>query len=103
MAERLPDQQARQGSRGKPVLYVLIASSVLLAVATVGLLAWNGAKAPKEYPSQSQDAARKEVTGSVTGRSNEPSSSNSSRVPAGNPAYPVPAVPNANSDAKPSR
>ena len=99
MAEQLPPEGARQGSRGKPVLYVLIASLVLLAVATVGLLAWNSANSPKDYPSQSQDAARKEITG----RSNEPSSSNSSQAPAGNPAYPAPAVPDANSAPKANR
>ncbi|HEV7439424.1 MAG TPA: hypothetical protein VGN94_07325 [Methylobacterium sp.] len=96
MVERLPEQNARQGSRGKPVLYVLIASLVLLAIATVGLLTWNGAKSPNDYASQSQDASRKEVTGSVTGQSNAPASSNSGSVPAANPAYPQPAQPNAN-------
>ncbi|WP_336485550.1 hypothetical protein [Methylobacterium nigriterrae] len=96
MVERLPDEKARQGSRGKPVLYVLVASLVLLAIATVGLLTWNGAKSPNDYASQSQDASRREVTGSVTGQSNAPSSSNSGNVPAANPAYPQPAQPSAN-------
>ncbi|AWN41682.1 hypothetical protein U8607_09005 [Methylobacterium durans] len=100
MAERLPEENARQGSRGKPVLYVLLASLVLLAIATVGLLTWNGANAPKDYASQSQDASRKEVTGSVTGKSNAPASSNSGGVPTENPAYPQPAQPNASGNAR---
>ncbi|RZK91521.1 MAG: hypothetical protein EOO66_11785 [Methylobacterium sp.] len=96
MVEKLPNQNARQGERGKSVLWVLVGSLVLLAVATIGLLTWNGANAPKDYASQSQDASRKEITGSVTGSSNAPASSNSGAVPAGNPTYPQPAQPNAN-------
>jgi flagellar basal body-associated protein FliL len=95
MAERLNQQESRQGERGKPVLWVLVASLVLLAIATVGLLTWNGATSPKDYPSQSQDASRREVTGSVNG-SSTPSNSNSTAVPGGNPSYPQPAQPNAN-------
>ncbi|GJE58639.1 hypothetical protein [Methylobacterium trifolii] len=93
MAEKLNDQKARQGERGKPALWVLVASLVLVAVAAVVLLTWNGANAPKDYASQSQDASRKEVTGSVTGQSNAPSSGNTSGVPAGNPAYPQKSTP----------
>jgi flagellar basal body-associated protein FliL len=96
MAERLNEQESRQGERGKSMLWVLVASLVLLAVATVGLLTWNGANAPKDYASQSQDASRREVTGSVNGQPSG-SSSNSTGVPGGNPAYPQPAQPNANS------
>ena len=92
MAEQLPAQDARQGTRGKPALYVLIASMVMLVVATVGLLAWNHVKSPNIYNDKSQASAR----GVVAGQSNDTSSANSSRVPAGNPAYPVPAVRNAN-------
>jgi flagellar basal body-associated protein FliL len=76
MAEKLNQQESRQGERGKPVLWVLVASLVLLAIATVGLLTWNGANSPKDYASQSQDASRREVTGY--------------------PSYPQPAQPNAN-------
>ena len=96
MVEKLPNQSARQGERGKSMLWVLVGSLVLLAVATIGLLTWNGANAPKDYASQSQDASRKEVTGSVTGSGNAPSSSSTSGVPAGNPSYPQPAQPTAN-------
>jgi flagellar basal body-associated protein FliL len=99
MAERLKPQDSRQGERGKPVLWVLVASLVLLAIATVGLLTWNSANAPKDYASQSQDASRKEVTGSVNGQSGGAPASNSSGVPGGNPSYPQPAQPNANGGA----
>lgn len=96
MAEKLNPQESRQGQRGKPVLWVLVGSLVLLAIATVGLLTWNGANSPKDYASQSQDASRREVTGSVTGQSGSAAPSNSSAVPGGNPSYPQPAQPNAN-------
>ena len=100
MAERLNPQDSRQGERGKPVLWVLVASLVLLAIATVGLLTWNSANSPKDYASQSQDASRREVTGSVNGQSGAASSSNSTAVPGGNPSYPQPAQPGANGAAK---
>ncbi|MDB5646933.1 hypothetical protein [Methylobacterium sp.] len=96
MADNLHGQEARQGKRGKPVLYVLIASLVLLGIALAGLMTWQGASSPKDYASQSTDAARKEVTGSVNGSSNATSSSNTSGTPAANPAYPAPAQPAAN-------
>lgn len=96
MTENLNNTEARQGQRGKPVLGVLLGSLALLAVALVGLMMWNGANAPKDYASQSQDASRQEVTGSVNGKSNAPSSANSGGVPAENPAYPQPSQPSAN-------
>ncbi len=83
---------ARQGAKGRPVLYVLLGSLALLAVAMVALLGWNGANAPKDYASQSQDASRQQITGSPNG-SGGTSSANSAGVPAGNPAYPAPAEP----------
>ena len=95
MPEIVPEQQARQGAKGKPVLYVLIASLVLLAIAITGLMTWQGAQSPPDYAGKSQDAARGEVTGSVGGGTTAPSS-NSSNVPASNPAYPAPAQSSAN-------
>ncbi|GBU16177.1 MULTISPECIES: hypothetical protein [Methylobacterium] len=92
MAERLPETDARQGSKGKPMLFVLITSLLLLGIATAGLLTWQGTKSPNDYASRSQDAARGEVTGSVSGQPGS-ASTNSSNVPAGNPAYPSPAQP----------
>lgn len=97
MAERLNPQDSRQGERGKSMLWVLVASLVLLAIATVGLLTWNGANSPKDYASQSQDAARREVTGSVGGQSGGASSG--AGVPSGNPTYPQPAQPSADGSA----
>lgn len=95
MAEKLTSVDARQAQRGKPVLWVLLGSLVLMAVAAIGLLTWNGANSPKDYASQSQDASRKEITGSVTGQGGT-STSNTTAVPGGNPAYPQPAQQNAN-------
>ena len=99
MVEKLNQQESRQGERGKPVLWVLVASLVLLAIATVGLLTWNGSNSPKDYASQSQDASRREVTGSVNGQSSGSSPSNSTGVPGGNPSYPQPAQPGVNGGA----
>ncbi len=99
MAEKLTTTEGRQGERNsKPVLWVLLGSLALLAVATIGLLTWNGANSPKDWASQSQDASRKEITGSVTGTGGT-STSNSTAVPGGNPSYPQPAQKSAN-DAK---
>jgi hypothetical protein len=99
--ERVPEQSARQGKRGKPVLYVLLASLALLGVAIAGLMTWQGANSPKDRPTLSQDASRQEVTGSVTGSTNTTSSANSGNVPAANPAYPSPAQQNANGGTNP--
>ncbi len=99
MVEKLTPTEGRQGQRGKPVLYVLLGSLALLAVAMVGLMTWNGANSPKDWASQSQDASRKEITGSVTGTSS-PSSGNATSVPSDNPAYPQPAQKGANGEAK---
>ncbi|MBY0295215.1 MAG: hypothetical protein K2X71_04115 [Methylobacterium sp.] len=86
--------EARQGAKGKPVLYVLLGSLALLAIAMVALLSWNGTNAPKDYASQSQDASRAQITGSADGKGNASNpSANSGGVPAGNPAYPQPSAP----------
>lgn len=95
MPEIVPEKQARQGAKGKPVLYVLIASLVLLAIAITGLMTWQGANAPPDHAAKSQNSSRGEVTGSVNGGTNAPSS-NTGNVPASNPSYPNPAQPSAN-------
>lgn len=94
MPKIVSDARARQGGSGRPVLYVLIASLVLLAIYMVGLMSWSSKQAP-DYASQSQDASRQQVTGEKSGTSSSASSSNTSGVPAANPAYPVPAQPSA--------
>lgn len=96
MAEQLSGQSGRQGKRGKPALYVLVASVGLMVAALVGLMMWQGASSPPDYASQSQAASRAEITGSTTGRTDATSSANSGAVPAGNPAYPQPAKRDAN-------
>jgi flagellar basal body-associated protein FliL len=78
------DDRAKQGRTGKPVLWVLLGSLALLAVALVGLMSWIGSTSP-EHPSQ--NASRESVTGSTSGStSNNPTD----RTPAANPAYPLP-------------
>lgn len=80
MAKDLADQRARQGGRGRPVLGVLIGSCLLLGIALIAFMVWAGRQSPT-VPNQ--------VTNSGA------SSSNTSRVPAENPAYPSPASPKA--------
>ncbi|MCJ2101836.1 hypothetical protein [Methylobacterium sp. E-046] len=92
MSEHTSGQDSRQGKRGRPALYVLIISVGLMLTSAVGLMIWQGANSPPDYASQSQAASRKQITGSDTGKSDTPSSANSTGVPEGNPAYPQPAV-----------
>jgi flagellar basal body-associated protein FliL len=96
MAEQLSGQDGRQGKRGKPALYVLIVSVALMAAALAGLMTWQGANSPPDYASKSQDASRKQITGSENGTGGTTSPSNSSVVPGGNPSYPQPATRSAN-------
>lgn len=85
MAEHIPGQDARQGKQGKPVLYVLIASLILLAVAITGLMTWQGKNSPPDYAGKSQDASRQTVTGSKSGSTSESAPSSTGSVPAANP------------------
>ena len=96
MAEKLSGQSGRQGKRGKPALYVLVASVGLMVAALVGLMMWQGASSPPDYASQSQGASRKQITGTENGTSTATLSSNSTAVPGGNPSYPQPAARSAN-------
>lgn len=96
MLDHISGQDGRQGKRGRPALYVLIVSVGLMLASLAGLMIWQGASAPPDYASQSQAASRKQITGSETGRSDAASSTNSSGVPGGNPAFPQPAVRSAN-------
>jgi hypothetical protein len=71
---------------------VLIAALVLLGIAFTGLMIWSGSI----FPTSPQQAASESA--------NRPtSSSNTSRVPTENPAYPSPATPSANPNAGTSR
>lgn len=78
----MPDQRARQGGRGRPVLMVLAASLVLLGIYMVSLMTWTGTTSPT---SPQQQAAEQ--------NNNSASSRNTARVPTDNPAYPSPAAP----------
>lgn len=82
MAKTLPDQRARQGGPGRPVLYVLVGSLILLGVYMVSLMTWSGSTTPTS-PQQAS---------SQQSSSPGPSSANTSSVPAANPAYPAPAA-----------
>lgn len=93
MAELKTETNARQGSKGKPTLYVLIASLLLAVVAAATLLTWNGAKSPNDNSARSGDAMREQTTGSVTGsKSTAPAGAGMT----GNPQSPPPATPKAN-------
>jgi hypothetical protein len=83
MAKVVADQRARQGGPGRPVLYVLIASFVLLGVYMVSLLGWSGATSP----TSPQQVSSQQTTNPGS------ASSNTSRTPTENPAYPAPAAP----------
>ena len=93
MPKIVPDDRARQGASGRPVLGVLIGSMALLAVAIVGYLIWVGATSPDD---PSQNASRAAVTGSPSGSGNP-----SDRVKPENPAYPVTTDPSATGTTKP--
>lgn len=83
MPKIVPDDRARQGASGRPVLGVLIGSLALLAIAVTGYLIWVGSTSPTD---ESQDASRAAVTGSTSGSSGNPSAD----VKPENPAYPAP-------------
>jgi hypothetical protein len=95
------ESRARQGGKGRPVLYVLIASLVLLGVYMVGLMTWSSSTSQNNVSNQSSDAMRETTTGSTTGRGGA-SSANTGNVPTANPAYPAPATPTANGNRAPS-
>ena len=95
MARMVSDNRARQGPQGRPVLYVLIASLVLMGLFMVAFLTWSG-NTPNTNPSQG--ASRESVTGTPP-----PSTSTTSGVPAANPAYPASATPSANPPAPANR
>lgn len=91
MAQQIPDDRARQGASGRPVLGVLLGSLLLVAIAVGGYLIWAGAQSPDD---PGTDAARSATTGSTTGSSD---ANPTNRITPANPAYPVPeAQPSAN-------
>jgi hypothetical protein len=92
MPQIIPDDRARQGASGRPVLGVLIGSMLLLVIAVAGYMVWASATSPDDA---SQNASRQAVTGSSSGSGNP-----SDRVKPENPAYPVPADPSATGATK---
>lgn len=81
MAKIVADQRARQGGKGRPVLIVLVGSMVLLGLYMVAMMTWSGSTTP----TSPQQAASQQTN-------NKAESSNTSRVPTENPAYPSPAA-----------
>lgn len=63
MAEIETTRDARQGRKGTRVLYVLIAAIALAVVAGVGVLTWQGSKAPVDRSAQTQQSAHDTATG----------------------------------------
>ncbi len=95
MAQQIPDDRARQGASGRPVLGVLLGSLLLLAIAVGGYMIWASASSPDD---PGTDAARSATTGSTTGSSN---ANPTNRITPANPAYPAPeAQPSANQAPK---
>jgi flagellar basal body-associated protein FliL len=82
MAKVVADQRARGGTRGSPVLVVLVAALVLCGIAFTGFMLWSGSQSPT-----SPQQAASESSASTT------SSTNTRGVPTENPAYPSPAAP----------
>lgn len=86
MPRILPDDQARQGPPGRPVLAVLMGALLLCAVVFAGYMLWVGATSP--------DVSQQAVsTGGPSAAS--PNTNPSVQTPPANPAYPVPADPSA--------
>jgi len=85
MRNTVEDERARQGSQGRPVLMVLVASLFFVGLALTGYMFWNSSTSPD---STSQNASRTAVTGSPTGRSNP-----STHTLPQNLAYPAPSEP----------
>ena len=58
MAKIVDDRRARQGGRGRPVLYVLIGSFALIAVYMISALGWSGMTSPQQQaPATSGDSS----------------------------------------------
>ncbi len=83
MAEIVRDDEARQGRKGRPVLWVLIGGMALMLSFMAVYLVWIGSESPDDA---GQAASRAAVTGSTSGSSD---SNASARVPSANPAYPA--------------
>ena len=83
MNKIVPDDRARQGPSGRPVLGVLLGALFLLAVSITGYMFWVGSESPD---SASQGASRQVTTGSPSGSGSNPTD----RISPANPAYPVP-------------
>jgi hypothetical protein len=95
MAQLIPDDRARQGGSGRPVLGVLIGALLLLVVSVAGYMMWAASTSPDD---PGTDNARSATTGSTTGSSN---ANPTNRISPANPAYPAPnAQPSANEAPK---
>ncbi len=86
MAKLETETHARQGDKGRPVLYVLAAAIILAVVAGAGVLTWQSEQSPPDRASQSQEAARATTSGA---------SNPANREQPANPTQPQPAKPSA--------
>lgn len=91
--------EARQGPKGKPVFYVLIASLVLAGLYLAAMMTWSGSQTSSDINHTSstngtnQSNSINQGTSRTSGETDRPagtSSSNSGNVKPENPAYPAP-------------
>jgi len=93
MTRIVPDDRARQGPPGRPVLGVLIGGLVLCAILLGGYFIWASRTVPDD---PGQAASRAAITGSPSGSSANPTD----RTSPANPAYPAPTDPSATGTTK---
>lgn len=95
--EIVREEQARQGPKGKPVLYVLVGSLILLGAFLAMYMFW-ASSAPTD--SAHQNAPQAAPGGTATGTTAGSGNPTNRTLPA-NPAYPAPT--DATTGARPAR
>lgn len=86
MAEEIVrEERARQGPKGKPVLFVLIGSMILLAAFLAVYMIWVGSAPPDSARVNAPGASTSSGTTTPTGAGNP-----TDRTVPANPAYPAP-------------
>lgn len=86
MAEKIvAEERARQGPKGRPVLFVLVGSMVLLGVILAGYMFWVSGSPPDSARVNAPGATTSSGTTTPTGAGNP-----TNRTVPANPAYPAP-------------